>query len=218
MSETALLVEEVNPDHQAVTLASTAPTAMQLLLDLEGAGLLTPRALTLPPGIEYGPAEALGAFLGELKSRGNFYFGDWLLEIEARFPEQFSQASEATGLAEDTNIRVMTICRSVPPQRRRDRLSWSTHALVAAMQPREQTRWLTKAETNGWGYSELRAEIRKAREAERPPLEGLNPHEPQPDLLLEAARSLVRNAQEAGENVIVRRDDFVRVKAALGME
>ncbi len=213
------IIEEVNPEHAHIQLAPVAPGAMQLLLDLEASGALTPRAMNLPTDIDYDRYESLGAFLGEFKSRVNFYLGDWLIHGESTFGERFAQASEATGLAEQTLLRIMAVCRNVPAARRRDALSFSVHAAVQSLDVRAQNRWLKKAEGAGWGYAELRKAMQAARHDERPQMfddeaEG----EPIMDRVLEVARLLVANAEIAGENVIVRREDYVQLRAALGLE
>jgi hypothetical protein len=214
------LVEELNPAHEAVQLSEAAPGAMQLLLDLEATGALTIRALSLPAEVSYAEYEGLGAFLGEFKSRINFYLGDWLIFGEGTFAERWSQACEGTGLAEQTLLRVMAVCRGIPPSRRVDQLSWSVHAAVYTLPAREQKTWLRRALEHGWGYAELRKAMQSARRDERPPM--FDDHaaagEVDQNLLVEAARSLIRNAEEAGENVIVRVEDYTRVKAALGEE
>jgi hypothetical protein len=215
------LIEELNPDHEAVALREAAPTAIQLMLDLEASGALTARALKMPAGYEYPAAESLGVFLGELKSRGNFYLGDWLIWVEQEFPEQFSQAAESTGLSEQTNLRVMAVCRNVPPTRRLDRLSWSVHAAVSGLPAGEQKAWLRKAEAQGWGYSELRKNMQASRRDEKPPLfDGDAPPAGDPDVdrVLEVARLIARSGEIAGDNVIIWHDYFVQLVAALGME
>jgi hypothetical protein len=213
-----VLVEELNYDHEPLDLAPVAPGAIQLLVDLEASGALTPRALGLPDDIGYDQYESLGAFLGEFKSRINFYLGDWLIFGEGTFAERWSQACEATGLAEQTLLRIMDVCRKVPPGRRNGCV-WSIHAGVSSLGAREQRSWLRRALENQWSYAELRNQLRSARHDAEPPLfEDTGPGEPIPDLVVEAARSLIRNAEEAGENVIVRREDFVQLRAALGEE
>ncbi len=211
-------VEEVNPDHAPLALAETAPGAIQLLIELEEGGALTPRVLSLSPEIAYDTYESLGAFLGEFKSRVNFYLGDWLIFGEGTFGERWAQAAEATGLAEQTLLRIMAVCRGVPPSRRRDDVSWSVHAAVYTLPAREQRTWLARAAEHRWGYAELRKAMQAARRDEEPPMFSEDQHEPIIDRVLEVARSLVNHAEFAGENVLVRRDDFVQLRAALGME
>lgn len=216
MSTALALVEELAPDYQSHPFDSSA---IQLLLDLEAAGVATPRALNLPHEVEYDAAEALVAYLAEVKNRANFYIGDVLNAAEVRFPEVYAQMAHATGFTEGTLLWIMAVCRDVPAARRRDRLHWSHHMAVKKLPARQQTKWLTKAEEDGLSYSDLVAAIKAAGAIERPPLEGLEPP-PAIDtgLLVQAAQSLVRNAEVAGENVIIRREDFAQVKAALGQE
>lgn len=214
-----MLIEELNPEHAPAELAEAAPGALQLLLDLERAGAAGPRALDLPEEIGYESYESLGAFLGEFKSRINFYLGDWLIFGEGTFAERWSQACEATGLAEQTLLRIMSVCRNVAPSRRHDRLSFSVHAAVQKLGAREQRKWLARAAQAGWGYAELRKAMQAARTDERPPLfDGPVPGDADPEQVMEAARALVHNAELAGENVICRREDYTRLMAALGEE
>jgi hypothetical protein len=214
------LTEGLNPDHAPAKLSDVAQSAMQLMLSLEEAGLITPRSLTLPEGIEYGTAEALGVFIAEIKTRGNFYIGDWMIECEEKLPTEFSQLAEATGLSEPTRLFIMSVCRAVPPNRRRDTLTWSHHVAVYKLPAKEQRSWLAAAEKNGWSYTELRTQMKADRQDARPQLPGTEDHSRDPDmaLLLEASRSMIHNAEIAGENVICRIEDYTRVKAALGEE
>jgi len=216
-----LLVEELNPEHAPIELAEVSAGAMQLLLDLEAAGAATRRSLVLPAELDYDRYEALGAWIGEVKSRINFYLGDWLIFGEGTFAERWSQACEATGLAEQTLLRIMAVCRKVAPARRHDRLSFSVHAAVQNETARDQRTWLKRAEQNGWGYAELRKHMQASRTDERPPLFDENDGEtgePNVDRVLEVARLIARNAEIAGDNVIIRHDYYVQLVAALGME
>jgi len=212
------LVDDVRSDYVPVTLAATGPTALQLMLDLEQSGAAKPRSLELPVDISDDAAIGVLAFIGELKTRGNFYLGDACLQLEKLHPDVFYQYVEATGLAEETVRRIMRICDTIPAGRRKDNLTWSTHTLVAKIGAREQNAWLSKASKEHWTYAQLRAAMKADRIEDSPPLPGTEPQEVDEELLVEAARSLVRNAEQAGENVIVRVEDFTRVKAALGEE
>lgn len=215
---TALAVEEQLPDYKPVKLQVVAPGAIQLMLDLEAAGLITPRTLTLPEGIEYGTAEALGVFISEIITRGNFYLGDWLIECEEKLPVEFSQLAEATGRSEPTRLHLMSVCRAVPATRRREALLWGHHVAVYKLGAQDQKRWLAAAEKNGWSAAELRRQMKADRRDERPALPGTEQGEVDPDMLVDAARSMIHNAEIAGENVICRIEDYTRVKAALGEE
>jgi hypothetical protein len=51
------------------------------------------------------------------------------------------------------------------PERRREELSWSHHAELAALDPAEQARWLTLAAARRLSVHSLRLELRAARKA-----------------------------------------------------
>lgn len=176
-------------------------------------------SLTLDPDTPYEKYEQLGAALGLINRSCSWWVGDWLLFGEGAYGERFAQAAEATGLAEQTLLHRITICRAIPHSRREPTLSFSTHALVAPLPAREQRHWLKLAANNGWTRAELSRQLKESRtEDSADPGGELPPEAVSTGTLIDAARSLVRNAEVAGENVIVRVEDYRRVVAALGME
>jgi len=212
------LIDDVRSDYTPTPLSETGPGALQLMLDLERAGAAKARSLELPADISDAAAIGVLGFIGELKTRGNFYLGDAMLQLEKLKPDVFYQYVDATGLAEETCRRIMRICDAVPPARRKDNLTWSTHTLVSKIGAREQNAWLGKASREHWTYAQLKAAMKADRIEESPVLPGIEPGEVDEKLLVEAARALIRHAELAGENVICRVEDYTRVKAALGEE
>jgi len=208
------LVDDLQPHAPSHALAEDS-AVVQLLIELEGSGALTPTSLELPPDLDYDSYSALGRFFGELHKRTAWYIGDWLIFGEGSYGERFAQAASETGLSEHTLQNRIWVCRSIPPNRRRRELSFSTHTLVAALPAREQRQWLTLAADQGWTRAELQAQMKPPpEERESLPPEGVIDQAG----LLEAATSLVRNAEVAGENVIIRREDYAQLVAALGLE
>lgn len=212
------LIDDIRSDYQPRALAEVGPGALQLMLDLEKAGAAKPRSLELPADLTDDAAIAVLGFIGELKTRGNFYLGDAMLQLEKLKPDIFYQYVEATGLTEETCRYIMRVCDNIPASRRKDELTWSTHTLVYKIGAREQNAWLRKAAADHWTFAQLKKAMKADRSEERPQLPGTEPGEVDEKLLVEAARSLIHNAELAGENVIVRVEDFTRVKAALGEE
>lgn len=212
MSSVAL-VDDLQPEAAPHALAER-PEVYELLLSLEKSGALTATSLELPADLDYDTYAALGAFLGELHRRNAWFIGDWLIYGEGIYGEKFAQAAAETGLSEQTLLNRAYVCRHIPPNRRQASLSFSTHALVASHGAREQRSWLEKAARHGWTRAELTSQMKARRKDEKP----LPPEVVDTDSLIEAVRSLVRNAELAGENVIVRIEDFTRVRAALGEE
>jgi hypothetical protein len=62
-----------------------------------------------------------------------------------------------------TLMNMVYVASSVDPSRRREALSWSHHAEVAALPPEEQERWLARVEENRLSVHDLRLLLREAR-------------------------------------------------------
>lgn len=135
---------------------------LQLLAQLEAAGAITSTALTLPPDTSYDQCESLAAMFGQLHRTSAWLIGDLLNHIERVYGETYAQAAEATGLSKGALMNYTSVCARIPRSRRREKVPFSTHMDVAALEPAEQTRWLVEAERNQWTKEELRA----ARKAE----------------------------------------------------
>lgn len=104
--------------------------------------------------------------------------GDWLNYGEAHYGETYTQALEIfPEHAYQTMANYKYVASRVEFSRRRETLSWSHHAEVAALSPREQTRWLKQADSESWTKAELIGELVKsgvrpaAGKSEAPPLE-----------------------------------------------
>jgi len=200
-------------------------TAVQLLLALEELGAVTPTSLdlsaladTLPDGLEFEQYEAIGALLGRVKRSSSWWVGDFLNYGEGAYGERFAQATHATGLEEQTLLNYSYVARQVPNERRLPGVPFSVHAEVAPLAPREQKAWLKKAAEGGWSRSELRKRMKAKRAEQKPQLPGVDP---EPGLIEEIARAIIRDAREHEEDaslMIVPREDIARLEAALGGE
>lgn len=142
-----------------MSIAVREPAALELLAALERSGAITPTSLHLEPETRYETWEALGTMLGRLNRTSSWLIGDWLVFGDLVYGERYAQAAEDTGLAPQTLMNLASIARRVPPERRREHLPFSTHAIVAPLSARDQERWLTRAEDEGWSRRELKAAI-----------------------------------------------------------
>lgn len=142
-------------------------TGIQLLVELEERGAITPTSLSLPPDLPYDQYEALAAMFGQLHRTSAWLIGDLLNYGERVYGEKYAQAEAATGLSKGTLMNMASVCSHIPRSRRRQSLPFSTHAEVAYLEPQEQERWLKKAASEGWTKEELRA-ARKAEENPTP--------------------------------------------------
>jgi Ser/Thr protein kinase RdoA (MazF antagonist) len=132
-----------------------------LLDELARNGALRTTGLYLTdPDLTYDQLEAVGGLLGRMHQSLRFAIGDWLLLMEERWPEQFSQASEVLGLSEDGRREYLRVSQQVPRSVRREELSWSHHRAVAALEPPEQARYLEAAVTEHLSHHELRQRLK----------------------------------------------------------
>ena len=93
---------------------------------------------------------------------------DWLNYGEREYGETYSQAFEATDYDYQTLRNAAWVSSSIEPSRRREVLSWSHHAEVAALEQDEQDYWLDTAENQSLGKRELRAAIKGSKLAALP--------------------------------------------------
>jgi hypothetical protein len=191
--------------------------AVQLLLDLEDAGAITLTSLTLTDTeMEYDSFESVGAFLGWIKAWSSWAIGDWLNFGEGVYGERWAQAAGKTRLSPDTLQHYQFVCRQIPETRRRPELSFSVHAVVARLDPKEQTYWLKKAVQKDWGEKELRQAIAAKRAETHPPLIPAD-EDTRPDII-EVARAILRDViahPEDSSLMIIPRDDIARLEAAV---
>jgi hypothetical protein len=155
---------------------SLEPGAVELLVQLEQAGALTPTGLTLTdPNLPIGQAEAIGTLLGRMHMSVRFAIGDWLLFIERVYPDEWSQLSEVLGMDYRTVRDYMRVSERVPRSVRRPKLEWSQHRAVAALSVidpktgkshpdiKAQKEWLKKAEVEQLSHHALRDALREGK-------------------------------------------------------
>lgn len=143
---------------------------------LEGAGALTPTSLNLSdPNMPYERYEALLRCFGALERSNRWWIGDAInlgatlygeehaQAIEATVGERYNLAERVTGLSHQTLLNVSSVCGRVSRDRRRPELPFSIHAIVASLEPDEQTVWLQKAIDEEMSVSDLREAIRNAK-------------------------------------------------------
>lgn len=112
---------------------------------------------------------AHGRRLGMAGRHVGWWIGDWLRYGNAAYGERYSRAANVTGYDTQTLMNMVYVASQVDVSRRREALSWSHHAEVAAMAADDQQQWLTRAEQGRLSVRDLREEIR--RERRRQPLE-----------------------------------------------
>jgi hypothetical protein len=128
------------------------------------------------PKLTYDQLEAVGVMLAKMRKEVQFAMGDWLVVMEERFPEKFSQAAEVLEISPGGLMDYIRVARKVPKSMRRKELPWSVHRAVAALEPPEQKQWLEVAVTERLSHHQLRDRLRpvEVEQPERCPTCGRN--------------------------------------------
>mgnify|MGYP001561316687 CR=1 FL=1 len=153
---------------------SFAPPASGLALDFAGpednlptsGPAYTATALVLPLGMAFEEWAGLGRSLQQMGRSVRWWVGDWLAYGEKHYGQTYTQAVEATGRKNQDLMNMNWVSSQVEISRRRDTLSWSHHAEVAALPPAEQDAFLAQAEAEGLTVAGLRQAIRPTIEPE----------------------------------------------------
>jgi hypothetical protein len=111
-----------------------------------------------------------GHWLGKLGRATGWWLGDWLRYGQARYGDRYRAAAAITGYDAQTLMNMAYVASRFDVSRRRENLSFSHHAELAALPVEEQAGWLERAERGMWSVRDLRAEVRRAsRSAESAP-------------------------------------------------
>jgi hypothetical protein len=108
---------------------------------------------------------ALGRRFGEIGRCSQWWLGDWIRYGNARFGERYSRAVKLTGYDAQSLMNMVYVASRFEIYRRRESLSWSHHATLAALEVAEQEHWLTRASEEKLSVADLRVELRGARRA-----------------------------------------------------
>ena len=119
--------------------------------------------LVFEPGLTYEQWESEVKRLMQAERIVLWLLGDALNYGEAVFPNQWSQALDASVYAYQTYVNLAYVARQIPNARRRPTLPFGVHAAVAGLEVAEQERLLKQAEEEGITVAEMRAEVRKTR-------------------------------------------------------
>lgn len=141
---------------QATSAGSTGPPARR-----------TRRRLALgwepPGGLNRAGWLALGVSLAEFGRVNNWWVGDWIRYGTAAWGERYVEAARITGLDPKTLRNIAYVAGRFDLSRRRDKLAWSHHAEVAALEPEQQEIWLDRAISSRLSPADLRIELRTAQ-------------------------------------------------------
>jgi hypothetical protein len=126
----------------------------------ESRSRLTPTAWN--SGSELGSAAWIqwGRWLGTVGRGSGWWIGDWVRFGNARYGERYKLVASITGYDTQTLMNMAYVTSRFEPARRRESLSFSHHAEVAALCEEEQDRWLDRAMLERLSVRALRAQLR----------------------------------------------------------
>jgi hypothetical protein len=111
-----------------------------------------------------------GRRLGVVGRSAAWWIGDWVRYGAARYGRKYELATRVTGYEHQTLLNMVYVAARFEISRRREKLSWSHHADLAAFDVAEQERWLDRAAAQRLTVRQLRCELMAARRSlETPP-------------------------------------------------
>jgi hypothetical protein len=108
---------------------------------------------------------AVGRRFGEIGRCSQWWLGDWIQYGNARFGERYARAVKLTGYDAQSLMNMVYVASRFEISRRRETLSWSHHAALAALDLDSQERWLERAIAERLSVADLRIELRGRRRA-----------------------------------------------------
>jgi hypothetical protein len=113
----------------------------------------------------------VGRRLGAIARCNRWWIGDWLHYGSVRWGEKYVEAARITGYDPKSLRNIAYVASRFSPSRRRDDLSWSHHAEVAALPDTEQDNWLDLSLRQRLSVADLRIELRASRRRDADGLE-----------------------------------------------
>jgi hypothetical protein len=97
-----------------------------------------------------------GSRLGVAGRNAAWWIGDWVNYGTARYGSKYSLAARVTGYDRQTLMNMVYVASRFEISRRRENLSWSHHAELAAFEVDMQERWLDRARADRLSVRDLR--------------------------------------------------------------
>jgi uncharacterized Zn-finger protein len=106
-----------------------------------------------------------GKRLGAIGRGSAWWIGDWVNYGNTKFGEKYTRAARITGYDSQSLMNMAYVASRIDISRRREELSWSHHAEVAALPTDEQEYWLRATKDDGLSVHRLREKLRALRAA-----------------------------------------------------
>ena len=123
---------------------------------------ITPVSWRAPEDLDERSWLEQGRRIAKTHKAASWWIGDWINYGTARYGEKYAHAARVTGYDKQTLMNMAYVASRFEISRRRETLSWSHHAEVAALPPKDQARWLDLAELERMSVHCLRVELRSS--------------------------------------------------------
>ena len=120
---------------------------------------LNPVAWLAHADLDYAEWLRQGSRLGLAGRSAAWWVGDWVRYGIALYGEKYTAAARVTGYDRQTPMNMVYVATRFDISRRRENLSWSHHAELAALDVDEQERWLERAASEHLSVRDLREEL-----------------------------------------------------------
>lgn len=101
-----------------------------------------------------------GRRLGIVSRSAQWWVGDWLTYGNRRYGDTYVKAAKITGYDVQSLMNMAYVASRFEISRRRETVSWSHHATLAALAPADQDHWLDRIVLDRLSVSCLRTELR----------------------------------------------------------
>lgn len=112
-----------------------------------------------------------GRSLGTVGRACGWWLGDWVRYGNARYGERYKLAAQITGYDSQTLMNMAYVASRFDLSRRREGLSFSHHAELAALPQGDQESWLDTAAADHLSVRALREALRRTRHEIAPPVD-----------------------------------------------
>jgi len=103
-----------------------------------------------------------GSRLGLAGRNAAWWVGDWVRYGTTRYGSKYSAAARVTGYDRQTLMNYVYVATRFEFSRRRENLSWSHHAELAALELEAQEKWLNRAQRERLTVRDLREALASA--------------------------------------------------------
>ncbi len=135
---------------------------------------LCPTGLILPDELEQNEWEEIGTILARMDIALQWSLGDWWAFGHHKYGDRAATvAAKKLPYEFQTLMNFGSVARRVTTSRRSEVLTFSHHAVVAKLEPDDQTKWLVKAERMKWSVKKLSDQLaeRVARDELEPTIQ-----------------------------------------------